>query len=195
MTTEQRLVKLERRCRILVGMLVLGAGLLSLAAAAPPSNQEELTVGKLTVIDKAGRKRIILSGDANGECCLGLLDPMGNVRVSLAATREDAGLLLFDSKQQNRAVFNTDKSGQGMLSLIDGAGSERVVLFTRNTQAGIALHGAQKEPSLTLINNGVNGLIGFGDITRDEGFIMGYDYQRRSGILKVGDQRLDTLRQ
>jgi hypothetical protein len=195
MTTERRLVKLERRCRFLIVLLIAVGGFICFGAAGAPSpakstTPDELVASKITIVDKTGRKRIILDGDVDGEACLAMIDAAGNVRVSLAATQTDAGILLLDVKRRTRVALNTDGGDNAEVRLTDTAGSHRMYLFTRATHAGITLHGAQKEPALTLVNTGTHGLVGYGNITRGEGFIMAYDHTKTSGLLKVGAQRI-----
>jgi hypothetical protein len=195
MTNEQRLVKLERKCRILTLLLVAFGGIICLAAASAPNSAksttlEELTASQITLVDKTGRKRIILDADAAGDAGLVIADPAGNIRVSLSATKDDAGMLLFDRKRRNRVALNTDGGDNAEVCLVDIVNKQRVFLFTRGTSAGISLHGAERNPALTLVNTGSRGVVGYGDITRDEGFAMAYDHEKSAGFLKVGQQRL-----
>ena len=134
---DEKINGLERRVRVLVGLVVLmGAGIVVWMIGPAGRTQEGVRVTDLQVVDGDGRVGIELSAGENGPS-LRLFDREGSVRVSLEHTAEGTALYIMDGEGVTRlgaaqfahggggfALHGPDSRGAAVLYL-QGEGSLR----------------------------------------------------------------------
>jgi hypothetical protein len=144
MTVENRLAKLERRCRVLTialaaAMLLPAVALLAGAGQLP--NEAPLRLRQLEIVDANGTARMRL-GPLNDEFGLFMRDPTGQPLVTLSDSPE-------------ATMFSISKDGSGIRLLANRQGSDITLRDSKNnvravttaTQAGgqIEIRGANGE--------------------------------------------------
>ena len=141
MDLEQRLARLERGNRRMkrIGALVLvvaGAALLS--GQAKGKDLPDLEVGSLTLRDKDGRRRAVLSARADGPVRLALIDKEGKAL---------AGFIMGEFA----AVFLSDKAGTMRVKLgLAPDGSPALILSDKDGRPRAGIDVLAGSPTLTL---------------------------------------------
>jgi len=142
--TDEQVLRLEREVRSLkrwvLALSVIFAATLTIAATEEP---QELTLRKLTLVDREGSMRIQTSGgsvwefwDAEGDlrslmgtpldaASLSLYDRNGNARISIVADDQgSAGIRQLGPKGRTRIQEGTSASGIATIALITPDGDE-----------------------------------------------------------------------
>lgn len=126
MTTEARLLKMERKLRAItiVWLISLVAFLVLTGMAQRAASQEErMRVRGLAVVDAAGRPRILLSVLADGQSGVTFWDTSGRMRLGLNMLVDGTvGVGLFDSAERIRGSLSARQDGASSLILWDSAG-------------------------------------------------------------------------
>ncbi len=129
MTIEERLARLERKCRRLTVTLVFAGGTIAMLAVlavavgmapAGAAPREAIEAGKFILVDPQGMRRATLSLSEQGPG-LWLFDQNGTYRAGLGINSGGVGLMLRDAKGQNRAVLGVAEKGPE-LTLCDPVG-------------------------------------------------------------------------
>jgi hypothetical protein len=197
MTTEQRLENLERelarvkrRSRWLLATVLLGTGLVFLAAAWMGTPYKALAADAAkapTIIranefileDTTGKTCAHMIGEAEGPA-FRLFDQKGKRRAAISVNKEGVGILLSDENGKMRAALSSEKNGPRFL-LYDENGNARIGLdvfkncpvlnlFDEN-RPRVGLSVEKEGPALCLIdeNNKPRAMIGVGITNMPDG--------------------------
>lgn len=132
MTLEQRVVRLERRNRLLTAALLV---VLGGAVAWRPAPQETVRAQRLEVVDDRGRVRGVLEAGEDGPS-LRLLDVAGVARASLEDAADGTALYLRDAEGTVRVGAAQFAHGGGGFAL-HGPGSKGTAVLYLKGQASL----------------------------------------------------------
>lgn len=146
MTTEQRLRRLERQCRLYRNLIII-AGLVLVAL---------LTYGAAKPVPEVIRARSIEVIDAAGK-------PM----VALRAISGGGAIGVFNRRGETAAVLTADETGGGLLNIISGEGRNGVLILGSNadgTGGAITVFNRAEKEAVTLRTDGSGrGVVGAWD--------------------------------
>lgn len=137
-TLEQRVVRLERRNRLLSAALAASVAS-ALFVSAVPRQDDVITARRIEMVDEEGRVRAELAIDADGSAGLFLRDAEGRVR----------GCTIHDSAQTG--TFAMDEAGQIRMG----------AAYFAHGGSGFALHGPEGKGSTVLYLKGQGSLTFF----------------------------------
>ncbi len=138
MTFEQRITKLEKRCRRLTGVLVgtvAVAAVIVLGGAAQNSDRETVRTRQLEIVDGDEKVRIRL-GQADEGYGLVVYDENGKFNATL--TDAPLGAVIELSKDGGGIRLQAGKEGAG-LSVRDPRGKPRAVIHVTNDKSEFVL--------------------------------------------------------
>ena len=130
MDLKQRVAQLERgnrRMKRIGAFVLLMAAVVLLSGQAKGKDLPDLEVGSLTLKDKDGRRRAVLSARADGPVGLTLIDKEGTARAGLTMG-EFAVVFLSDKAGTMRVKLALAQDGSPVLILSDKDGRPRAGL-------------------------------------------------------------------
>lgn len=149
---EQKCVELQRsnrRCRLMIGSLLLMGGALVTMAQAGTGISDSVEARQFILRDISGRVRAVLGSAPDGAMGLNLDDANGHTRVTLDV--EDSGspgLDLYDQDGKRRALIALGKQGTPGLGLYDAGGKLRASLDVPSANIpGLAFYHKNGKPS------------------------------------------------
>lgn len=129
---ESRMAQLERSNRMLVcGITAMASfGLLIVCgAAAAPQTEEHISARSLSIVDGAGRARIVLKVEDSGLASIYLRDEQGEDRGTFGLQLDNnVGINLKDSGRKDRVSLSLLPDGNTSLVFRDGQGRTRLAL-------------------------------------------------------------------
>lgn len=136
MTTEERLVKLEkelagakRRSRVMLVAAVLSVAAVFLLGAGNDAAQRVVRAGKFELVDSTGKTRAVLAVSPSGQAHLVLKDENGLDRVGMSASASGpSGVHVYGEAGHLRARLSVDEADQSGLYLSDPNGTDCVNL-------------------------------------------------------------------
>lgn len=114
-------------------------------AQAPAPQSAELRAQKLTIVDASDQPRAELGLSADGAVALSLRAPDGQLRLTLQAHEDRAGLSTFGERDATR-------SWQGWSRTEEQPDQSALQLMDRTGQLRLHLHASDSVPGMTLLN-------------------------------------------
>ena len=148
---EDRIAKLERRCRHLtaaLGLLIAGVLLVPLMGADEPQKVDKdfvpsVSTSVLKILDKNGKPRILLSA-ANEEPSILVSSRDGKMAYWLVAQADGSiEQSLVDKLGKTRIQSRVAENGTALFSIYDPRGEARAVIFTEpnNSVSSVMIDG------------------------------------------------------
>jgi len=127
----RQLYAMERRWRfIAVGCIAGGIMVATLTLFSPQAASHPVTLRaqRIEIADRAGRVRIALAEEPDGQAAISVRDVMGRPRISVVVASDASPALLLTSGHQARLLLTVGSGGTPMLMLADDAGQPRINL-------------------------------------------------------------------
>ncbi len=143
---QRRLDKLEKENRgwgLIIATLIGGLALVIFIVAKAARPVDELRVGHLVLVDKAGQPRAMLSVGDGGAPALVMLDKSRRARLTIGITPEDQPqVILAGANEQPRIRVALDGDTAGLIQFADRSGGQRAWIGVGRTgSSGLWVHG------------------------------------------------------
>jgi hypothetical protein len=137
---EQRIVRLERDCRLYKRAAAVAVVLVAAVGVMGHASTRTLDAHKFVLRDAANRPRAELGMDGNQSLALRFKDETGMPRLTLGIEGDAAVVVLTDKSSKPRATLTVLGQGTPSLTMFDESGkSHAVVSLTREGTAAVSL--------------------------------------------------------